>query len=53
MQVSKVVEFGFREETLRVQTLFPVRVTIDPGYGGNVVNVFRDSGSKTSSLSMN
>ena len=31
----------------------PVWVTIGPGYDGNVVNVFRDSGSKTSSLSMN
>ena len=30
----------------------PVRVIIDPGYGGNVVNVFHNSGSKTSSLSV-
>ena len=29
-----------------------VRVIIDPGYGGNVVNVFHNSGSKTSSLSV-
>ena len=31
----------------------PVRVTIVPGQGSNVVNVFRNSGSKTSSLSLN
>ena len=30
----------------------PVRVIIDPRYGGNVVNVFRNSGSRTSSLSL-
>ena len=31
----------------------PVRVTIVPGHGGNVVNVIRNSGSKTPSLSVN
>ena len=30
----------------------PVRVIIDPGDGGIVVNIFRKSGSKTSSLSV-
>ena len=42
-----------RVQRENLQGTGPARVTIVPGQGSNVVNVIRNSGSKTSSLSVN